>query len=341
MIFKRVLLRLCFITVKVVFLTVLVYMYFYLKSIIYKSAYYNSLLKSIGSASSFNRLSKYVKANLTDISLSDMKSNLEIPDPMLVEFNDWIQYRTSPECGNYTMVVMVTSLPKNKYRRDSIRQTWGRGWHGNVEIPTYKTIFQLGSSPRESEYKLTMKEYLSNRDMLIGSFTDSFYNLPIKVMMGFKWASSNCKFKYLFKVDDDVFVHVPRAFEYLSQWYIPSKRLYTGKVQQTPEVQRGGKYKITEEEYPLRFYPQFVSGGGIILSPDVVEAMVKKFNISNFFKLDDVYLGMLALEIGVFPINEEAFNVWHKSSSCKCLDNEIVYHRVVYHNCVKKVYDCM
>ena len=259
---------------------------------------------------------------------------------VIINLTNWDRFLTSPECGEYNMIIMVTSSPMNTEKRDSIRKTWGRGWYNQVDLPKYRTFFQLGVSQDQRIHKLAVEEFATNRDIVIGDFTDTFYALPVKVLMGFKWASSHCKFKYLFKIDDDVFVHIPRTFEYLNRWYVPSKGLYTGHVQFKTGPSRDGKYKITMREYPLKFYPAFVSGGGILLSTDVVEAMVRKFNVSNYFKLDDVFVGMLALQVGVFPIHDRYFNVWHDEKSCNCFSTDIIHHKVGSTKCMRILYDC-
>ena len=41
---------------------------------------------------------------------------------------------------------------------------------------------------------LEVAEY---EDMIFGDFSDIFYNLPIKVIMGFEWATKYCDFDFL------------------------------------------------------------------------------------------------------------------------------------------------
>ena len=56
------------------------------------------------------------------------------------------------------------------------------------------------------------RESQKYNDIILGNFTDTFYNLPIKVIMAFEWALQFCKFEYLLKSDDDVFLHIPDIY---------------------------------------------------------------------------------------------------------------------------------
>ena len=52
----------------------------------------------------------------------------------------------------------------------------------------------------------------------------------------------------------------------------------------------------------------------MVFSGDVVEALVSAFDSSKVFKLDDVYIGMLTLKIGVDPVHERAFHMYEGAS---------------------------
>ena len=158
---------------------------------------------------------------------------------------------------------MVTSHPQNFERRLSIRSTWGSKWKEETNLPLWKTIFQLGLSSDNDVWRESVAESAKYKDIIFGDFDDTFNNLPIKVLMGFKWASRFCEFEYLLKTDDDVFVHIPNMFKFLSMPDIPKTRLYAGNVNfdarpiRKATWERAKKYIVTKEEYAYRNYPRF------------------------------------------------------------------------------------
>ena len=53
------------------------------------------------------------------------------------------------------------------------------------------------------------------------NFIDSYGNLTLKTMMGLKWASRYCwRAKFVYKVDDDMFVNVENLLKYLQQYQV-------------------------------------------------------------------------------------------------------------------------
>ena len=74
------------------------------------------------------------------------------------------------------------------------------------------------------------RESQKYNDIILVNFTDNFHNLPIKVSMAFEWALGFCKFEYLLKSDDDVFLHIPNIYQFLGRKNIPKTRLYAGNV---------------------------------------------------------------------------------------------------------------
>ena len=252
---------------------------------------------------------------------------------------------TTKRClKKYTLLVMVHSHPENFKRRMIIRQTWGRKWYNETEVPPFKTVFQLGQSRNITVQNETNVEAVKYQDMIFGQFYDTFYKLPIKAIMGFEWATKFCDFEYLLKTDDDVFVDVRNTFKFLSVPDIPKNRLYAGRVHfQSPPVrftedEREKKYIVTTEEYGYRSFQRFCFGGGILLSRDFVSDLVNVHDNNNYFKLDDVYIGMLALKLGVDAHHEKMFRLG--VSDCKCERGVILRHGDHSIDCMEKLQRC-
>ena len=244
----------------------------------------------------------------------------------------------------YHLLIMVTSQPENFERRSNIRLTWGITWHNRSDFPSWKTVFQLGQSTDPKVQIQAIAEAVQYQDIIFGDFPDIFYNLPIKVIMGFEWATKFCDFEFLLKTDDDVFVNIPNLFKFLMVPDIPKTRLYAGNMHfaqapiRYPEIERHQKYKVTIQEYPYRTFPRFCSGGGITLSRDVVSDLVVIHNGTNYFKLDDVYIGMLALRLGIDAHHEKMFQL--DVTDCNCEHGTIVKHGGNLQDCMEILYHC-
>ena len=94
----------------------------------------------------------------------------------------------------YKLLIMVTTIPESLYWRNNIRDTWANKWLNRTDLPKWKTMFQMGQSTKEEVRLDVERESQKYNDIILGNFTDNFYNLPIKVIMAFEWALQFCKF---------------------------------------------------------------------------------------------------------------------------------------------------
>lgn len=151
--------------------------------------------------------------------------------------------------------------------------------------------------------------------------------------MGFEWASRYCNFSFLLKVDDDVFVNMSALLSNLTNPSMPKYKLYMGLLWQKLPVRRykGDKWEVTKEEYEPDFYPDYCPGFGFVLSFDVVRSFVNLYQVVKPFKIDDVYVGMLAERAGVRGTNNYGFRLNLPRPDVPCnFDNHsaIVWHGV-------------
>ena len=71
----------------------------------------------------------------------------------------------------------------------------------------------------------------------------------------------------------------------------------------------------------------------MIFSPDVIGDMITAHNNQTFFKLDDVYIGLLAFKLGVKPIHDRWFHVYTNKEKCLCEPRDIVKHGAHEYQC--------
>ena len=67
-----------------------------------------------------------------------------------------------------------------------------------------------------------------------------------------------------------------RLYDYLDQEKMPRTELFAGQVMWWSEVYRSGRYAI-DKGYKRTVYPRYCSGGGYVLSKDVVDKFVTLF----------------------------------------------------------------
>ncbi|XP_067031190.1 beta-1,3-galactosyltransferase 1-like [Acropora muricata] len=231
-----------------------------------------------------------------------------------------------PCMQNYDLLVITSSAPSNFERRNTIRKTWA---FERAFQPRWTTVFLVAQTRDEVVSDALLKEDEAHKDLVRASYYEHYWNQTRKIQMGFEWAVTYCNFSFLLKVDDDVFVHIPRVLSFLSSPNTPEKKLYAGNHYTNNTPFRGGKWKVTYEEYNLTKYPDFCPGFGYILSQDVVSAFVDTFSFLPFFRLDDVYVGMLADKNGITVTNNKGFEVWHpRNLVCVPTNYTLVRHDV-------------
>ena len=240
---------------------------------------------------------------------------------------------TTDRCRkSYFLLVFVTSHIENFERRSVIRKTWGN----NSIASDMKIMFLVGLSEKMVVLELLENESKEYKDVLLGNFFEDFYLLTYKIQMSFEWASKYCEFKFLLKTDDDVFVDILRLLRLLKHKRFPSSFFYGGDAQRKSTVWREGKYGVQESEYKNSFYPPYCSGAGYIVSQDVVRKMVALFSSVKFFKIDDVYVGMLAqvLNQKVYRISNIYFQVYN----CELQPDALFQHKVCSDVCMEQLH---
>ena len=82
---------------------------------------------------------------------------------------------------------------------------------------------------------------------------------------------------------------------------------------------------------------RYNSGGGFVLSSDVVSSMIPHFNWITPLKIDDAYMGGLVLKAGIDCINDKRFHMYDQG--CVYRNRTIVSHTndkiVIKPNCAQ------
>ncbi|XP_022790033.1 beta-1,3-galactosyltransferase 5-like [Stylophora pistillata] len=299
----------------------------------------------IGSKS--KRLIKLITAAALVTVLISFVANLSAKSPVIPrkDCNSWkinqSQHKTTliskTVClKNYFLLVLVSSAPSHFGRRNLIRETWGTDKNS---VPEWKTFFLVGQTKNQTDSDLLKTENNIHGDIIRANYSEHYWNQSLKVEMGFEWAARYCKFSYLLKADDDVLVNTNDLITRLQRASTPKNGLYLGKINRNAEVRRYGKFSVNLKEYAGPTFPDYCSGGGFVLSYDVVECMVPSFDVINPFRIDDVYVGILAHELGLIPVHHSWFllpNSYY--DDCYFRPNVLVQHRVLGQCLIQQVH---
>ena len=267
------------------------------------------------------------------------RTDVIIPANTNVKYNK-TEYHEHKNLSEIFLIILVTSHSSHFYRRFHIRSTWARD---SAFKPRWKTLFLVGKSKEANITKLKRMEKICkqenalHRDLIKLDFVEDFYNLTYKLWKGFSWALNNAMFSYLLKVDDDVFVNVPKLLIFLQDPKVPKSKLYAGNCYESARVQRDGKYGISKKDYPNASYPGYCSGGGFVLSRDVAHKIVELYDHKKAIIIDDVYVGILVNQAGVkvTDYGTEKFEMF--GLHCKFNQHTLVQHPAT-DNCLKTLY---
>ncbi|XP_072042051.1 uncharacterized protein [Amphiura filiformis] len=220
------------------------------------------------------------------------------------------------------MVVLISTLPRHFESRDAIRKTWGQ--QTEISGEKVKFVFIMGLTQRDT---IEIQQKVLEEDKLYGDiiqarFTESFQNLTLKVIMGLKWVTEHCAHaKYMYKGDDDMFVNFHNIIRYIKDLSAKgqmSKSILGSVLYRSVRVRRKeSKYYVSDDVYRGRYFPPYCSGGGYIISTDIIPDMYEHSLTTPFIPIDDAYQGILADKVGAKPIYHAGFKNWgEKSDTC-------------------------
>ena len=199
-------------------------------------------------------------------------------------------------------IVFVSSAVHNVHHRRLIRDTWGAVTH--MEPYSVRTVFMLGFTYNNTLQAQIVKESHSNKDIIQGSFVDSYRNMTYKHLMALGWISDFCpNSNVIIKVDDDMYINMTQLRTYLLEVYDTTPRIkymYCVLHVRGPTRDVTNKHFVSQEEVSATVYPPFCKGNAYIMSPDLPVSMYLASREIRILWIDDVYVtGMLARQVGV------------------------------------------
>lgn len=244
---------------------------------------------------------------------------------------------TRTKCLQRLFLVILVSSSADAYKsRMVIRHTWGVD---NALHRKWKTVFLIGVTGNN----MLLSDRISREaqifgDIIQGDYSETFANKVFKIQSGFEWAAKYCSFEYLLKTDDDVFVNTRALVAFLSGDGAPNAAFYFGHLMHGSPVLRTGYYAVSKEDHPGDVFKDYLSGGGYVLSKDLVLKFTQMFDVVKPLKIDDAYIGILAAEVGVKPISTSSFVMYSNKATC-VYDSNLFLVRPVVHQCMVELFD--
>ena len=270
-------------------------------------------------------------------SLNDVAKDVWLPRPHSNQSSKFKHLITTTSCKNYYfLLILVSSASSNFERRRNIRLTWGVD---TFLTPRWKTAFVVAQPRDQHESNVLLKETITYEDILRVDFCDSYFSQTIKMQIGFEWASRYCKFSFLLRLDDDAVVNTMEMLAVLKAPNTPQKKLYMGLLAAKAAAIRSGKYGVSKAEYSSQFYPPFCPGFGVIFSADVVALFVDLFDLVPLFRLEDVYMGMVAQKAGIEALNKDGFEAQPKPEiKCTGMTSRTLVRLGITGECLFRLY---
>ena len=246
-----------------------------------------------------------------------------------------ICFERTGEKKDVFLLLLVSSLPSHFERRQAIRETWGkqRVFFGKQTV----LLFTLATETKNTAeiQKKVNEENERHGDIIQAEFRESFHNLTLKVVFGLKWVTENCPHaKYFYKGDDDMFVNMKNIITLLNKTSESNKRrLFVGNrmLRSRPVTIKKSKYYVPKTQFNEAYYPPYCSGGGYVISGNLIPEMFKASRWIHVIPIDDAYQGMLAKKVGLRVTHNKQFLVLprkgKKTSPSKCsLEQCVVKH---------------
>ncbi len=173
-------------------------------------------------------------------------------------------------------------------------------------------IFSIGVAPPQGSsnftlHEMAVQEQAVYHDLLIGSYEDRYDHLTYKTIANLQWAARRCSsaIPFFLFIDVDHGVDIDQLLSVLAKLPQSEREVaYYGSVTRFNTVKRDPKHKhfTKKTDIPWPYHHDFNSGCGIVLGAQLVkELSIGAAYVKPLLNIEDVYLGMTALKLGVKP----------------------------------------
>lgn len=236
----------------------------------------------------------------------------------------------SPCFKHKNLIIIVKSSAEHFTRRLNIRQTWAN--KSNASFFIYFTIGYTERNKRDLQ-----RESDDFDDIIVGNFLDSYRNNTLKTIMTYRWLHIHCShIPFVLLVDDDYTVNVYNVLEFVKDIKIGSIcPMFGSLVKNWHPVRHKSDPNsyITKQEYPLRCYPDYISGGSLITCINTVKAISALIPYVRPFSIDDAYIGVISTILKIPLYNEPRMLL--KQHCCENIGSIIAIHKATKSRCYR------
>ncbi|KAL0860252.1 hypothetical protein ABMA27_009677 [Loxostege sticticalis] len=229
------------------------------------------------------------------------------------------------------LAILVTSAPSHRRARDAIRLTWGHfAARSDVAL-----AFVLGAPPDSMRAAIDAEDALYG-DIVVGRSLDSYSNLTLKTLSMLEWMDSYCpRAPRLLKTDDDMFINVPKLFDFMvANGRANATLTIWGKVvrKSLPKRTKRSKYYVPPIQFPGKVFPDFTTGPAYLMTSDVIRPLLAAAPSQPYLRLEDVFItGVLAERLGIKRrLAPEFYNKKVAAHPC-AVQKGVAIHMVQYH----------
>ncbi|KAK6184070.1 hypothetical protein SNE40_002206 [Patella caerulea] len=229
------------------------------------------------------------------------------------------------------LVIFVLSVHDQTAQREAVRRTWGsvangNHWPGTTIMPLIKIVFLFGVHDDEILNAIIRTENEIHQDIVQANFVDSYDNLSLKVLMGFKWMTLHCtRAKFLMKTDEDSFIVLPKLLKKLESASMDNSIL--GVYSFSEGVANSGKNKIDKNEYPLSLFPPHCKGIMYAMPSKLAANIVTVANHFKYMRIEDVFItGVLAKAVDArhVQLEESEYYKYKTPKPCELSNGPII-----------------
>ena len=203
------------------------------------------------------------------------------------------------------LIIAIKTAAHADVQRHCLRQTWLT----EVKKLNISYVFVLGSVTDEILLQKLLLEDNKYNDLIMGKPVDNYYNLTLKTIFSVAWAKVHCPSRWLFYVDDDIFLNVNNAMEFIqSMKNVTDRAIYccrgwNGPITRNPE----SKWFMPDSVFKPNFYPNYCTGPGYLIPPNILSSL-HEAAISNLTQpklwIEDVFMtGFVAQYLSIKTIH--------------------------------------
>jgi hypothetical protein len=189
-----------------------------------------------------------------------------------------------------------------------IRETWLTPSYSNTGHVRH--AFLIGTTNGEILTSQVKQEHVDFDDIIQVSFYESYRNLTLTTLMGFKWATEFCSSAhFIIKTYDDFYVNMNGLFRTLLIHGSSLKTSVAGicEMGSLRVTNPSSKWYVSPREYHYRRYHGICHGFGNITSIHTLHNILMVYVNIPYIYLEDVYTGFCAKRLGYKLVNIGGF----------------------------------